>query len=59
MKQVMLVLYVKVAAAVLLPSELPNVQVAEVVPLPASVPPTAAQVLAHEATEPVVAVAVN
>ncbi len=55
----MVVAYVKVAATVFVPSKLANVQVAEVIPLPASVPPAAAQVLAHEATEPASAVAVN
>ncbi len=53
----MVVLYVKVAVTVFVPSKLVNVQVADAVPLPASVPP--AQPLNHDATEPVSAVAVN
>ena len=55
----MVVLYVKVAATVLLPSKLPNVQVAEGVPLLGSAPPTATHVPAQDATEPVSAVAVK
>ena len=52
----MVVAYVKVAVALLLPSKLANVQVAVSVPSPASVP---VQLPPHEATEPVLAVAVN
>ena len=53
---VIVVSYVKVAATVLVPSKLPNVQVADPVPSPASAP---VQVPPHDTVEPVLATAVN